>query len=112
MEWRRCLGLESVEVLEERETGAGWVFSVRVSGEGAGDGDGDAGMALREVEVVLSWVDYDHWGGGSVSPASVVRGVVVAAMEAGAIGELGSRFDAARVRRLVSDLDAAVRARL
>jgi len=111
-------------VLEERETGVGWVFTVRVGGVGdAGDGAGDEGGAggecegggggfWREVEVVLSWVDYDHWGGGSVSPASVVRGVVAAALEAGAMGELGERFDAARVRRLVSDLDAAVRARL
>ncbi len=88
-----------VTIGEEREERGGWVFGVRVAGDG-------------EYEVRLSWVDYDHLGGGSASPASVVSAVVSAASESGVLDGLGRSFDVARAVRRVPGGVGAVRSSL
>ncbi len=101
-----------VEVLEERETSRGWSYRVVVVC-GAG--------APSDHEVTLSWVDHNHWCGGTQAPsvtAERVLGALVAAMadgmESGAMrdvrhGRLPERFDLSLARRMVPSIDAILR---
>lgn len=89
-----------VSVQHELETGRGWAYRVVVRGSGV----------ERSHEVSLSWVDHDHIGGGTASPASVVLAVVESLLEAGV--SLPSVFDVSSARRWFAGLDEAVRSRL
>lgn len=84
-----------VEVLEEQETANGWSFVAQI----------DRGGVVTRHTVLLSWVDHDHWTGGSTTPSSLVRRLVTLLVTAPGVPELPPRFDAAKARRWVPDLD-------
>lgn len=90
----------SVEVGAETESARGWSYRVRV-------------VWMDDAEtahtVALSWHDHDHWSGGAAPPERVVGAVVRAAGDALGRETLPASFDAARVRRLVPDLDERIR---
>lgn len=81
-------------VLEEHETAHGWSFRLTV--------DRHAGPTT-EHEVTLSWVDHDHWSGGTTPPSRLIERLV--GILAGHVADLPSRFDAARARRWVPQFD-------
>ena len=92
-----------VRVIEERDTGGGWEFTVRL-----GPPEGDA----REVRLRLAWVDYEHWSHGKHEPVKVADALVRYILERGGGRDLPERFDAARARRLYPRLDAELPERL
>ncbi|MEO1128139.1 MAG: hypothetical protein AAFX05_00355 [Planctomycetota bacterium] len=87
---------QQVEVVEEQESGAGWVFTVAV---------GDARHAIR-----LSWVDHDHWSGGACAPAHVVSEIVNFLLEHK--HPIPDRFDAATIRRRYPSIEDELPGRL
>ena len=92
-----------VEVLDEREAAAGWVFRVRITqGEGG----------TTEHAVGLSWVDHDYWSGGACSPAKVVQRVMEYLIERAPDGVIPQRLDAASVRRRYPEIDDVLCGRL
>lgn len=93
-----------VEVLEETETPVGWSFRIAIHPVH------DAPLAEPTVHTVtLSWVDHDHWTGGTTPPSVLVRRLLtVLAMNPPEQG-IPAKFDAARVRRWVADLEDSLR---
>lgn len=87
--------MTSARVLEEYETDRGWSFRIALQRE--------PDEPSTEHEMTLSWVDHDHWTGGAVPPSRLAERllVIVARRQA----DLPPRFDAARARRWVPDLD-------
>lgn len=92
-----------VEVLDEREAAAGWVFRVRIS---------HAGGETTEHSVALSWVDHDYWSGGASPPAKVVQRVMEYLIEQAPEDVIPARLDAASVRRRYPEIDEALCGRL
>jgi hypothetical protein len=84
----------AARVLEERETAHGWAFRLRLE---------RPGVAPAEHEMTLSWVDHDHWTGGGTPPSRLAERLL------GLLGDrvdtLPARFDAARARRWVPEID-------
>lgn len=95
-----------IDVRSERETARGWSYDVAVT---------DADGAVTTHEITLSWVDHDHWSGGSAPPSRVVEAVLSAVLAAEADapplrpGDLPARFDLATLRRWAPDLDEHLR---
>lgn len=104
--------LPRVDVREERETPRGWSYRVLVR---------QGGQSATEHRVSLSWVDHQHYCGGTQPPSVTVEQVVnalVEAIERHALArtlppEFGSvlptRFDVSLARRMVPGLDATLR---
>lgn len=92
-----------VEVLDEQEATAGWVFRVRISHDGG---------EPTEHSVALSWVDHDYWSGGASPPASVVQRVMEYLVEQESRGTIPERMDAASVRRRYPEIDQLLFGRL
>lgn len=101
-----------VVVASEEEIARGWLYEVTI----AWPGDGES---VTSHSVTLSWSDHDYWSGGSAEPSRVVEAVLrvlaerldreslrLPGVEPGA---LPRRFDASLCRRLVSDIDEALR---
>ena len=88
--------------LQETETESGWVYYGEV---GRADG-------VREIEMSLSWADYEYWSRGLVRPVDVARALLRVAMSQLDPGLLPDRFDAARLRRTIPRFDERVRAEL
>lgn len=82
------------EVLEEHEGTTGWIFRVAIT---------RPDETTQEHEISMAWVDHDHWTGGLVPPSKLVRHL--ATIVANAKPDLPPRFDAARARRWMPDLD-------
>ena len=95
-------GQLSVSALTERESPVGWTFDVVCP-------DHSAAGAERHVDVALSWVDYEYWSHGTISPSVIAETVVRALLEADPKRELPDRFDCSTARRWVRDLDRRVR---
>ncbi|HEX8876500.1 MAG TPA: hypothetical protein VF777_07110 [Phycisphaerales bacterium] len=101
-----------VDVREERETPRGWSYRVLVR-LGA--------QPATEHRISLSWVDHQHYCGGTQPPSTTVELVVAALLEAidhHALARtlprefgtaLPSRFDISLARRMVPGLDATLR---
>lgn len=86
--------LPSAEVLEETEGSTGWRFRVAIRG---------ADGSRSEHEITLAWVDHDHWTGGSVPPSRLIERLAV--LVARHRSDLPHRFDAAKARRWMPELD-------
>ena len=86
----------------EVETSRGWRYEVCLQRPGLGQTD---------HVVTLSWVDHEHWGGGTVAPSRVIEAVLRYAIEhdqdkvPGADELWPTNFDAARVRRWFPRMD-------
>jgi hypothetical protein len=101
-----------VDVREERETPRGWSYRVLVR---------QGGSSPTEHRVSLSWVDHQHYCGGTQPPSATVEQVVNALVEAidrHALARtlppefgtaLPTRFDISLARRMVPGLDATLR---
>jgi len=88
--------------LQETETESGWIFCAQIA----------EGEASRELEMSLSWADYEYWGRGMVRPVDVARALLKVAVTQLDSGILPDRFDAARLRRTIVHFDERVRAEL
>lgn len=84
----------TARVLEEHETPNGWLFRVAIDRPDA---------PSTEHEMTLSWVDHDHWTGGVVPPSRLAERLL--ALLTPKIPDLPPRFDAAKARRWLPDLD-------
>lgn len=87
-----------VRVLEETETRNGWRFLLAIDRPGP----------AREFDMTLSWVDHDHWTGGSTPPSVLASRLL--SLLAERVPDLPARFDAARARRWVPDIDERLQA--
>jgi hypothetical protein len=88
--------------LQETETESGWIFCVQIA----------EGEAMRELEMSLSWADYEYWGRGIVRPVDVAKALLRVATAQLDSGILPDRFDAARLRRTIAHFDDRVRAEI
>lgn len=95
---------ENIRVLSEAEGFRGWLFVVAVPADARENAGGE-----QQVEVTLSWQDYEYWSHGVRSPSRVAEVVVRAVMEAQPERVLPGRFDASTARRWVRELDDMVR---
>lgn len=84
----------AVRVLEEHESPRGWTFRLSVE---------RFAEPTTEHELTLSWVDHDHWTGGTAPPSRLAERLV--AILAARIPDLPPRFDAGRARRWAPDID-------
>ena len=91
--------MSTVRVGAEQESTAGWRFEVHVR---AAEGPGSEST---RHEVILSWVDYEHWSHGAHAPARVVDAVMRFLLDRVGYGDIAARFDAARVRRTFPEVD-------
>lgn len=85
-----------IEVRQEREIGAAWLFDVEVE-------QPDSGTSRHVVR--LSWADYDHWSHGSAAPSRVVERLIEFVLKHNAAELLRDEFDAAIVRVHFPDVD-------
>ncbi len=90
-----------MDIRTESEARLGWSYQVSLR---AVDG------SWSEHTVTLAWCDHDYWSGGRQAPSAVLRRVLEAALDGGAGPSLPQRFDAARLRRLIPDIDGQMRA--
>ncbi len=88
--------------LQETETESGWTYCGEFGGS----------EYARELEMGLSWADYEYWSRGLVRPVDVARALLRVAIEQLDPGLLPDRFDAARLRRMIPRFDERVRAAL
>jgi hypothetical protein len=89
-----------VEVQTEEERPGGWLYGIVVH----------RGSTSDEYRVTLSWRDHDYWCGGALAPSRVVQAVMEYLVRNAA--ELPRKFDAARARRLLPQIDQELRALL
>ncbi len=101
-----------VDVREERETPRGWSYRVLVR---------QGPQPAAEHRISLSWVDHQHYCGGTQPPSITVEQVVHALLDAidrHALAQtlppqfgtaLPTRFDISLARRMVPGLDATLR---
>lgn len=97
---------ENIRVLTETESGRGWTFRAIVPADAPSPGSPGAST---EIDLSLSWVDYEYWSHGSKSPSYIAEIVLRALLEAQPERPLPARFDASTARRWVRDLDERVR---
>ena len=88
-----------IQSLTEQEEALGWCFLVKL----------ESGDLLREIEVHLSWADYNLWSQtGADMPWLVARAALVFVLRFMTVEELPKRLDASIVRRLNRSADAQV----
>jgi hypothetical protein len=88
-----------IDVQTEREAPRGWSYHVVIEREGR----------TAEHEVSLSWVDHDYWCGGRLPPSRMVENILRYAVERLPVAALPGRFDLARLRRALPQMDSEVR---
>jgi hypothetical protein len=87
-----------VEVTTEEERPGGWSYAVVVHREN--------GPASHTV--TLSWRDHDYWCGGASSPSRVIQAVLEFTLRH-ETPPFPRKFDAARVRRWLPQIDQELR---
>jgi hypothetical protein len=95
--------MAKVDVKEETEAERGWLYRVLV--------EDDAGQTTQHA-VSLSWADHDHWSGGRRPPSRVVEAVLEFVLSHRIPVALPAKFDAARARRWLPEIDAQLRSEL
>jgi len=92
-----------IDVKTELEESRGWSYLVEVR---RADGTVSSHM------VTLAWVDHDLWTGGSVAPSRTIEAVLKYVMTH--VPEQGwpPKFDAARARRWIPQIDRELRTAL
>jgi hypothetical protein len=89
-----------IEVLSEREQGAGWQFAVAVT---------DRAGARTDHSLSLAWADYNLWSpGGADPPVAVARAVVRFLLACADGARLRPAFDASIARRLHASADREI----
>lgn len=86
----------TVEIGREVEDARGWRFEVAVA---------RPGIPVSRHEVTLSWVDYEYWSHGQLSPSRVAECVMRALLSLRPGLALPARFDASTCRRWARGLD-------
>lgn len=84
----------AARVLEEHETPHGWSFRIALDRPNA---------PTTEHMMTLSWVDHDHWTGGSTPPSRLAERLMT--LLATRVADLPPSFDAARARRWMPEID-------
>ena len=95
------MAVSTVDVRTEIDTGQGWEFEVVLTRPGFG-------MSVHTVH--LSWQDYDLWSRGAHPPVRVIEALLTYLLDHDGEAALRDKFDAARVRRFLPDVDKAMRA--
>lgn len=95
--------MATVDVQEETEAARGWNYRVVVHD--------DAGNTTQHA-VSLSWVDHDHWSGGRRPPSRVIEALLQFLLSRRVPQALPARFDAARARRWIPEIDQELRTEL
>lgn len=98
---------ENIRVLTESEARQGWLFVMAVPADAS-----EAAGAEQQIELSLSWQDYEYWSHGMRSPSNIAEVVVRALIQACPDRLLPSKFDASTARRWVRNLDDLVREEL
>lgn len=88
-----------IDVQAETQTAHGWSYVVVIEHDGKS----------AEHTVTLAFVDHDYWSGGRVPPSKMVESVLRYALERVQPESLPTKFDAARLRRVLPRLDEEVR---
>lgn len=99
---------ENIRVLSEADARQGWLFVVALPGDCRDLRD----PGECQIELTMSWQDYEYWCHGMKSPSYVAEVVVRALMQAQPDRVLPARFDASTARRWVRDLDERMREEL
>jgi hypothetical protein len=94
-----------VTVLQETPSQHGWEYRVLIE---HADGSAFAIAGPTAHAVTLSFADHDYWSGGSVAPSRLIAQVLEYATEHLRV-PLPRRFDAAKVRRWLPQLDSHLR---
>ncbi len=88
-----------IQSLTEQEEPQGWCFEVKL----------ESGDLCRDIEVRLSWADYNLWSHTGVDmPWLVARAALVFVLRFRKVRELPERLDASLARRLDSSADAQI----
>lgn len=90
----------AVEIGREHEAAQGWRFELSLSRAAAAE--------PTRHDMTLSWVDYEFWCHGQMSPSRVAQIVIEALLSAKPELTLPPRFDASTCRRWVRDLDERI----
>lgn len=98
---------ENIRVLTESDARQGWLFVVAIPADTREKAGGE-----QQIELTLSWQDYEYWSHGMKSPSLIAEVVVRALMQACPDRLLPPRFDASTARRWVRDFDDLVREEL
>ncbi len=88
--------VSKVTVEREREAPRGWSYEVVLLHT---DGQETAHT------VTLHWADHEYWCGGRLPPSKVVEGVLRYLMDHGLASPWPEKFDAARARRWMPEID-------
>ncbi len=92
-----------MDVGAETETPGGWSYEVTIAWP-----DG----VETEHTISLSWADHDHICSGAAPPSRVVEIMVDVLTRELDAEHVPARLDASTLRRVISDLDERIRARL
>ncbi len=87
-----------IDVYQESSTDCGWQYGVRIHPAEPGH--------PRDVEVSLSWVDHDHWCGGTLAPSTLLERVLRVLVDVRPARLWPDRFDASTIRRWVPGFDS------
>lgn len=90
----------AVDIGLEHEAPHGWRFELSLARPGASE--------PSRHEMTLSWVDYEFWCHGQMSPSRIAQIVVESLIAAKPELTLPPRFDASTCRRWVRDLDERI----
>jgi hypothetical protein len=87
-----------VEIATEEERPGGWSYQVLIHRDGGPDSH----------TVTLSWRDHDYWCSGASAPSRVIQAVVEYLLRH-ETPALPPKFDAARARRWLPQIDQEIR---
>jgi hypothetical protein len=87
-----------VEVTTEQELPGGWSYQVLIHRNGHPDSH----------TVTLSWRDHDYWCGGASAPSRLMQALIEFALKH-ETPPMPAKFDAARIRRWLPQIDQELR---
>jgi hypothetical protein len=100
---------ENIRVLTETEAPRGWSFRALLPADASAAPASESAAPATEIDITLSWVDYEYWSHGAKSPSYIAEVVLRAILDAQPDRALPAKFDASTARRWVKDLDERVR---